>query len=277
MNEEDRRLIAHARLRGMENLSRNDRWRVEAVERNEQRALARAEEQRAQQQTEIMLATSDEHSRLQDEIVTLRGELDGLRSDVVTGLKAVGEGFDHITDTESEHAAERERALQDEISVLSNELAAVRAEGMERTAKATIAVFGEIAAQRAAMDQLIDTEREKNAQTLSLAAEREEKVCTLQDEVSALRNELTVVRVEAAEKLAKNVKASLEAFTEVANQRAAVARLVDTAREELDSLNARTVSLAADMKELKEAAQDFIPRKGRQDARPASLPARAGT
>jgi hypothetical protein len=41
--------------------------------------------------------------------------------------------------------------------VLRNELAAARAEGMQRTAKATIAVFGEIAAQRAAVDRLLET------------------------------------------------------------------------------------------------------------------------
>src|SRR5262249_28170199 len=154
------------------------------------------------------------------------------------------------------HTAEREqevRALQDEISVLRNSLTAARAEGMERTAKATIAVFTELAAQRAAMDRLIETESEKHAQTLSLAAEREEKVRTLQDKILALRNELSVVRVEAAEKLAKSAKATLEAFNEAAAQRAAVARLLDTAREELDSLNARTVALMGDVKELKEA------------------------
>src|SRR3954467_13616973 len=126
---------------------------------------------------------------------------DGLRSDVVTGLKAVGDGFDYITDSESEHTAEREeqvRSLQSEVSALRNELAAARAEGMERTAKATIAGFTEIAAQRAAVDQLMEKEREKNAQTLLLAAGRDEHLRVLQDEVSALRAQLVAVRVEGA-------------------------------------------------------------------------------
>jgi hypothetical protein len=117
----------------------------------------------------------------------------------------VGDGFDYITDSESEHTAEREeqvRSLQSEVSALRNELAAARAEGMERTAKATIAVFTEIAAQRAAVDQLMEKEREKNAQTLLLAAGRDEQLRVLQDEVSALRAQMAAVRVEGAERLA---------------------------------------------------------------------------
>jgi chromosome segregation ATPase len=251
--DENRALLAHARLVGIENLSRNDKFRVKVAEENERRALVQAEEQRALQQTEIMLATSDEHARLQDELATLRSEIDGLRNDIVSGLKAVGESFDQISEVEASHGAESDEQL----STLRNELAAARAEGMERTAKATIAFFTEIAAQRAAIDRVIETEREKNSQTLSLAAEREEKVRTLQDEVSALRNELTVVRVEAAGKLAAGAKATLESFNEVAAQRAAVARLIDANREEMDSLNARTLSLMADMKALKEASENF--------------------
>ena len=34
-------------------------------------------------------------------------------------------------------------------------------------------------------------------------------------------------------------------------------RLIDTNREEIDSLNARTVSLMADMKAVKEASENF--------------------
>jgi hypothetical protein len=266
--DENRALLAHARLVGIENLSRNDRFRMKVAEENERRALAHAEEQRAPQQTEIMLAMSDEHARLQDEIVTLRGELDALRSDVVSGLKAVGESFDQIGEAEASHGAERDEQL----STLRNELAAARAESMERTAKATIAVLTEIAAQRAAIDRLIETEREKNAQTLSLAAEREEKVRTLQDEVSALRNELTVVRVEAAEKLAAAAKATLESFNEVAAQRAAVARLIDANRVEMDSLNSRTVSLMGDVKALKEASENFKFAREKEDG-PLDVPA----
>jgi len=108
-----------------------------------------------------------------------------------------GDGFDYITDSESEHTAEREeqvRSLQSEVSALRNELAAARAEGMERTAKATIAVFTEIAGQRAAVDQLMEKEREKHDHARSFATEREEQIRALQAEVSGLRNELTVVR-----------------------------------------------------------------------------------
>jgi len=250
---EDEGWRRRARLFGVERLNDLDRWRMRQAEQCEQRALAHAEEQHARQEADALVAASDE-------IATLRGELDGLRSDVVTGLKAVGDGFDHITDSESEHTAEREQevgALQDEVSVLRKELAAARAESMERTAKATIAVFGEIAAQRAAMDRLIETEREKNAQASSLAAEREEKIRTLQNEVSALRNELTVVRVEAAERLAAAAKATLDSFNEVSAQRATVARMGDTVRQELDDLNARTAALAGDVKALKEAQVNF--------------------
>jgi uncharacterized protein YydD (DUF2326 family) len=68
---------------------------------------------------------------------------------------------------------------------------------------------------------------------------------------------LTVVRVEAAEKLAKSAKATLDAFNEAAEQRAAVARLIDVNREEIDGLNARTVALMADMKVVKEASENF--------------------
>jgi hypothetical protein len=200
--DENRALLAHARLVGIENLSRNDKFRVKVAEENERRALVRAEELRASQQTEIMLATSDEHARLQDEMVILRGELDGLRSDVVSGLKAVGESFDQISEAEASHGAERDEQL----STLRNELAAARAESMERTAKATIAIFAEMAGQRSAVNDLIEAEREKSAQTLSLAAEREEKVRALQDEVSALRAQMAAVRVEGAERLATAAK-----------------------------------------------------------------------
>jgi uncharacterized protein YydD (DUF2326 family) len=65
------------------------------------------------------------------------------------------------------------------------------------------------------------------------------------------------VRVEAAEKLAKSAKATLDAFNEAAEQRAAVARLIDVNREEIDGLNARTVALMADMKVVKEASENF--------------------
>ena len=85
----------------------------------------------------------------------------------------------------------------------------------------------------------------------------EELIRALQTEVSGLRNELTTVRVEAAEKLASSAKATLEAFNEAATQRASVARLIDVNREEMDSLNARTVSLMADMKAVKEASENF--------------------
>src|SRR5262249_34497995 len=179
---------------------------------------------------------SDECAHLRDEIATLRCEIDGLRSNLVSGLKAVDEGLNQIDDAEASHGAERDEQL----STLRNELAAARAEGVERIAKSSIAVFTEIAAQRAAVDQLMEKEREKNAQALSLAAEREEQIRALQTEVSGLRNELTVVRVEAAEKLAAGAKASLEMFNEVAAQRAAVARLIDVNREEMGSLNAPT-------------------------------------
>jgi uncharacterized protein YydD (DUF2326 family) len=80
---------------------------------------------------------------------------------------------------------------------------------------------------------------------------------------------LTVVRVEAAEKLAKSAKATLDAFNEAAEQRAAVARLIDVNREEIDGLNARTVALMADMKVV---ARE---KEGRATGR-ARLPARAG-
>src|SRR5262245_35190895 len=74
---------------------------------------------------------------------------------------------------------------------------------------------------------MFEAEREKNSQALTLAAEREEKVRVLQDEISNLRATLAVAQVEAAE------------------------------NEELDSLNARTVTLVTDVKELKEAQTNF--------------------
>jgi hypothetical protein len=89
---------------------------------------------------------------------------------------------------------------------------------------------------------------------------------------------LTVVRVEAAEKLAKSAKATLDAFNEAAEQRAAVARLIDVNREEIDGLNVRTVALMADMKVVKEASENFKfarEKEGRATGR-ARLPARAG-
>jgi hypothetical protein len=85
----------------------------------------------------------------------------------------------------------------------------------------------------------MEKEREKNAQTLLLAAGRDEQLRVLQDEVSALRAQLVAVRVEGVERLATAAKATLEAFNEAAAQRATVARLIDAAREELDSLQPR--------------------------------------
>ena len=80
---EDEGWRRRARLFGVERLNDLDRWRMRQAEQSEQRALPHAEEQRAQQQADAPVAASDE-------IATLRGELDGLRSDVVTGLRAVG-------------------------------------------------------------------------------------------------------------------------------------------------------------------------------------------
>jgi hypothetical protein len=271
-NNDDEGWRRRLQLFGVEGLNDIDRWRMRQAERSEQRALVRAEQQRTQQHSG---ATSEEVARARDEITGLRTELDGLRSDVVTGLKAVGDGFDYITDSESEHTAEREeqvRSLQSEVSALRNELAAARAEGMERTAKATIAVFTEIAAQRAAVDQLMEKEREKNAQTLLLAAGRDEQLRVLQDEVSALRAQMAAVRVEGAERLATAAKATLEAFNEAAAQRAAVARLIDANRVEMDSLNSRTVSLMADMKALKDASENFKFAREKDDG-PLDVPA----
>jgi hypothetical protein len=270
MTDDDEAFARWARLQDSGSLCRNDRMRLRLIdEERQKRALVQVEDRHTRHE-QAATVLSDECAQLRDDIATLRSEIDGLRSDVVSGLKAVGESFDQITEADASHGAERDEQL----STLRTELAAARAEAMERTAKATIAVFTEIAAQRTAMDRLIETEREKNAQTLSLAAGREETIRSLQDEISALRNELTVVRVEAAEKLAAGAKASLEAFNEATAQREVVARLLDTAHEELDGFNARQVSLVADVKELKEAQTNFkFARETPNDSEVLDMPA----
>jgi hypothetical protein len=66
-----------------------ERWRMRQAEQSDQRALVRAEERHVQQQADALAVTSDDCARLQGEVATLQAELQALRSDVVTGLRAV--------------------------------------------------------------------------------------------------------------------------------------------------------------------------------------------
>jgi hypothetical protein len=63
-------------------------------------------------------------------------------------------------------------------------------------------------------------------------------------------------------------------FNAAAEQRAAVARLIETAREELDTLNARTTALVSDVIALKDAQTNFrFARETPNDSEVLDMPA----
>jgi hypothetical protein len=179
MDEEDEAFVRWALMRDGE-LTRNDRVRLRHIE-EEKKVVT---ENRRVRQEQAMVTLSGNCVQLEDKVATLQGELDGLRNDVVSGFRVVGQSFDQLSEAAADRDAEREeraRIAQNEITSLRDQIATVRVEAAEKLAKgaaATLDAFAAVAEQRAIVARMVDAVRAEfdglNARLAAVTAEVKE-------------------------------------------------------------------------------------------------------